>query len=230
MNAAMTVLIIDDESQIRKLLHLTLSGAGYRVLDADTGQAGLNQAATGRPDIIILDLGLPDLDGVEVVRRLREWSQIPVLILSVRDASDQKVAALEAGADDYITKPFDGMELIARLRALARRSPAESGEPLFVCGRLQVDYHTRTVKVHNADVHLTQTEYALLSLLSRHAGRVLTHDHILRAIWGPKSAEQRQYLRVHLANLRSKLKGAVKIRTEAGVGYRLLRESDTPPS
>jgi two-component system KDP operon response regulator KdpE len=230
MNPALTVLVIDDEVQIRKLLQITLNGAGYRVLEADTAQVGLSQAATGRPDVIILDLGLPDLDGVEVVRRLREWSQTPILILSVRDASDQKVAALEAGADDYMTKPFDGMEMIARLRALVRRVPAESGDPVFVCGRLQVDYPARTVKIHGVEVHLTQIEYALLSLLAHHAGRVLTHDHILRAIWGPKAAEQRQYLRVHLANLRAKLKGAVKIRTEAGVGYRLLRESDAPPA
>jgi two-component system KDP operon response regulator KdpE len=226
MNPAMTVLIIDDESQIRKLLHITLSGAGYRVLEADTGNLGLNQAATGRPDVIILDLGLPDLDGVDVVRRLREWCQTPVLILSVRDASDQKVAALEAGADDYLTKPFDGMELIARLRALVRRAPAESGDPVFVCGQLQIDYLLRSVHIHGTEVHLTQTEYALLSLLAHHAGRVLTHDHILRSIWGPKAAEQRQYLRVHLANLRSKLEGSVKIKTEAGVGYRLIRDSD----
>jgi two-component system KDP operon response regulator KdpE len=226
MTHPMTVLIIDDEIQIRKLLHLTLTGAGYRVRDASNGQTGLNEAALGRPDVIVLDLGLPDMDGVEVVKRLREWSQTPILVLSVRAAADQKVAALEAGADDYMTKPFDGTELIARLRALVRRSPAEAGEPVFLSGPLQLDYIARIVKIHGTEIHLTQTEYALLSLLARHAGRVLTHEHILQALWGPNAAEQRQYLRVHLANLRVKLNGSVKIRTEPGVGYRLLRHSD----
>lgn len=226
MNPAMTVLVIDDESQIRKLLQITLSSAGYRVLEAESGQAGLNQIALGRPDVIVLDMGLPDMDGVEVVKRLREWCKTPVLILSVRDAPDQKIAALDAGADDYITKPFDGLELIARLRALIRRGAAESGEPVFVSNQLRVDYLARTVTIHGREVRLTQTEYALLSLLSRHAGRVLTHEHILMAIWGPNATEQRQYLRVHLANLRAKLAGAVKIRTEAGVGYRLIRDPD----
>ena len=157
---------------------------------------------------------------------MREWCCTPVLILSVRDATDQKVAALEAGADDYLTKPFDGNELIARLRALIRRANAESGDPAFVARNLQVDYVMRTVKVRGEDVHLTQTEYGLLALLTRNAGRVLTHDHMLRAIWGPNATEQRQYLRVHLANMRTKLKGAVTIRTEPGVGYRLVSESD----
>lgn len=226
MNHPMTVLVIDDESQIRKLLQITLNGAGYRVLEADGGQRGLNESALGRPDVIVLDLGLPDMDGVDVVKRLREWSQTPILVLSVRDAADQKVAALEAGADDYMTKPFDGTELIARLRALLRRGQSESGEPVFVCGLLQLDFIARTVKIRGAEVHLTNTEYALLSLLARHAGRVLTHEHILQSLWGPNAAEQRQYLRVHLANLRAKLDGAVKIRTEAGVGYRLLRDPD----
>jgi two-component system KDP operon response regulator KdpE len=226
MNPAMTVLVIDDETQIRKLLKITLDSAGYRVLEADSGRQGLNETALGRPDVIVLDLGLPDMDGVEVVSRLREWSQTPILILSVRDAADQKVAALEAGADDYITKPFDGTELIARLRALVRRGQSESGEPVFVSGPLQIDFIARLVKIHGAEVHLTHTEYALLSLLARHAGRVLTHEHILQSLWGPNAAEQRQYLRVHLANLRAKLNGAVKIRTEAGVGYRLMREPD----
>lgn len=226
MSDPMTVLVIEDEAQIRKLLRITLEGAGCRVLEAAGGQAGQSEAALGRPDVIVLDLGLPDMDGVDVLRRLREWSRTPVLVLSVRDATEQKVAALEAGADDYLTKPFDGMELIARLRALLRRAQTESGEPVLVCGHLQLDFIAHTVKCRGQEVRLTKTEYALLSLLARHAGRVLTHDHILRAIWGPGAGEQRQYLRVHLANLRAKLEGAVKIRTEAGVGYRLLREPD----
>lgn len=222
----MTVLVIDDEAQIRRLLRITLEAAGHRVLEAASGQLGQSEAALGRPDVIVLDLGLPDMDGVEVLRRLREWSQTPVLVLSVRDATDQKVAALEAGADDYLTKPFDGTELIARLRALVRRAQADGGEPVFVCGSLQMDYVAHTVRVQGKDVHLTQTEYALLALLTRHAGRVLTHEHMLRSMWGPNAGEQRQYLRVHLANLRAKLHGAVKIRAESGVGYRLIQEPD----
>lgn len=224
MSAPAPVLIIDDEPQIRKLLRITIEGAGYRAYEADCGQRGLHEAAMVRPQVVILDLGLPDLDGLEVLKRLREWSQTPVLVLSVRDATEQKVAALEAGADDYLTKPFDGSELIARLRALMRRAQAEGGEPVFVCGQLEVNFVARTVMVRGRDVHLTQTEYALLAILARHAGRVLTHQQMLLGIWGPHAVSQRQYLRVHLAGLRAKLAGAVTIRTEPGVGYRLLLE------
>lgn len=222
MNQLPCVLVIDDEAQIRKLVRVTIEGSGYRVHEAESGALGLHEAALVRPDVIVLDLGLPDMDGVEVVKRLREWSRTPVLILSVRDSTDQKVAALEAGADDYLTKPFDGAELVARLRALARRAQAESGEPVFVCGEFQIDFVARTVTVRGQEIHLTQTEYALLALLAHHAGRVLTHQQMLRDIWGPNAVEQRHYLRVHLASLRAKLAGAVTIRTEPGVGYRLL--------
>jgi two-component system, OmpR family, KDP operon response regulator KdpE len=224
MSHPLTVLVVDDEPQIRKLLRITLEAAGYQVREADAGLVGLSEAALSRPDVIVLDLGLPEIDGVEVIRRLREWSRTPVLVLSVRDATEQKVAALEAGADDYLTKPFDGAELIARLHALDRRAHAESGEAVFVSGGLQLDYLARTVSVQGREVHLTRTEYSLLALLARHAGRVLTHQQMLRELWGPNAVEQRQYLRVHLASLRSKLEGAVTIRTEPGVGYRLLGE------
>ena len=221
----MAVLVIDDEPQIRKLVRITLESADCRVLEADSGQQGLSLAALGRPDVIVLDLGLPDFGGVEVIKRLREWNATPILVLSVCDATDQKVAALEAGADDYLTKPFNGEEMIARLNALVRRAPSGSGEPMFVCGTLQLDYVARTVKVKGREVHLTQIEYALLGLLARHAGRVLTHEHMLRTLWGPNAVSQREYLRVHLANIRSKLEGAVTIRAEPGVGYRLLLKS-----
>lgn len=227
MSRPTTVVVIDDEPQMRKLLVITLEGAGFKVREAGTGQLGTHEVALGRPDVIVVDLGLPDMDGIDVIRRLREWNQIPILVLSVRDATDQKVTALEAGADDYLTKPFDGTELIARIRALLRRAHTEAGSPVFVCGQMQLDYVAHTVKVFGREVHLTQTEYTLLALLATHAGRVLTHEYMLRTIWGPNAADQRQYLRVHLGSLRSKLEGAVVIRTEPGVGYRLLL--DVPP-
>jgi two-component system, OmpR family, KDP operon response regulator KdpE len=225
MNRQTTVVVIDDEPQMRKLLAITLEGAGFKVRESGNGHLGMHEVALGRPEAIVVDLGLPDMDGIDVVRRLREWSKTPILVLSVRDATDQKVAALEAGADDYLTKPFDGTELIARLRALLRRAQTEVGSPVFVCGQLQLDYVAHTVKVFGREIHLTQTEYALLAMLATHAGRVLTHEHMLRTIWGPNAAEQRQYLRVHLGSLRSKLEGAVVIRTEPGVGYRLLQDA-----
>jgi two-component system, OmpR family, KDP operon response regulator KdpE len=189
---------------------------------ADCGKVGLHEIALSRPDVIVLDLGFPDIDGVEVVKRLRAWSTTPVLILSVRDASAQKVAALEAGADDYLTKPFDGPEMIARLHALLRRAQAANGNPVLTCGHLQIDFLGRTARAHGRDLQLTQTEYALLAFLARHAGRVVTHQQILREVWGPSAVERRHYLHVFLGSLRSKLEGAVYIRTEPGVGYRLL--------
>lgn len=219
-----SVLIIDDEPPIRRLLRLTLEPAGYKVYEAESGQLGLQEAAAKRPDAIILDLGLPDMEGLTALKRLREWSPTPVLVLTVRNQEADKVAALDAGADDYLTKPFGTAELLARLRAIQRRAP-EAHEPVFTSGDLTVDLATRTVRVKDKEVHLTATEYALLHELVRHAGKVVMHKQLLRAVWGPKAEEQSQYLRVYVTHLRKKIEtdaGSKLIRTEPGIGYRLV--------
>jgi two-component system, OmpR family, KDP operon response regulator KdpE len=219
-----TILIIDDEPPIRRLLRLTLEPAGYKVCEAETGQLGLQEAAAKRPDAIILDLGLPDMDGLTALKRLREWSSTPVLVLTVRNQEADKVAALDGGADDYLTKPFGTAELLARLRAIQRRV-LETQEPVFVCDDLTVDLAARTVTVKKKEIRLTGTEYALLHELVRHAGKVVTHKQLLRAVWGPNAEEQSQYLRVYVTHLRKKLEpdyGKKLIQTEPGIGYRLL--------
>lgn len=215
------LLVIDDEPQLRKLVRVTLEAGGFDVREAETGGAGLREAAFLRPDLIVLDLGLPDLGGAEVVRRVREWSATPVLILSVRDDSAEKVAALEAGADDYVTKPFDGAELVARCRALLRRRERRPEEAVFESGRLRIDFVAREVRIGTEVIDLSTTEYALLRVLAANAGRVMTHAHILREVWGPNATEHRQYLRVYIAALRRKLDGGVRIETASGIGYRL---------
>jgi two-component system KDP operon response regulator KdpE len=225
MSAEHTVLVIDDEPPIRRLLRLTLEPQGYQVFDADTGQLGLQEAAARRPDVIILDMGLPDMDGNAVLKRLREWSQTPVLVLTVRDREADKVAALDAGADDYLTKPFGAAELLARLRAIQRRAPEGHEEPVFISGDLTVDLTARTVTIKKQETHLTATEYALLHELVRHAGKVVTHKQLLRAVWGPNAEGQSQYLRVYITHLRKKLETETTgklIQTEPGIGYRLL--------
>jgi two-component system KDP operon response regulator KdpE len=225
MSAERTVLIIDDEPPIRRLLRLTLEPQGYRIYEAGNGQLGLQEAAARRPDVIVLDLGLPDMEGVAVLKRLREWSQTPVLVLSVRDREADKVAALDNGADDYLTKPFGTAELLARLRAVQRRAPEAHEEPVFVSGDLKVDLASRTVTLKNKEVHLTATEYALLHELVRHAGKVVMHRQLLRAVWGPNAESQSQYLRVYITHLRKKLETTTSgklIQTEPGIGYRLL--------
>jgi two-component system KDP operon response regulator KdpE len=221
----MIALIIDDEPPIRRLLRLTLEPQGYRVFETESGQLGLQEAAARRPDVIILDLGLPDMDGTTVLKRLREWSQTPVLVLTVRDREADKVAALDAGADDYLTKPFSAAELLARLRAIQRRAPEAHEAPVFVNGEVTVDLAARTVTVEKKEVHLTATEYALLHELVRHAGKVVTHKQLLRAVWGPNAENQSQYLRVYITHLRKKLETGTTgplIKTETGIGYRLL--------
>jgi two-component system KDP operon response regulator KdpE len=225
MKPGPVALVIDDEKQIRRLLRLALESAGYGVFEAETGGQGLTEAVYRRPDVVVLDLGLPDVTGIEVLHRLREWSRVPVLILSVRDATDEKVAALDAGADDYVTKPFHTVELLARLRVIQRRSLTEAGEPVFTCGDLRVDLAARRVTLRGEDIKLTATEYALLRTLAQHAGKVVTHRQLLRAVWGEKAENQAQYLRVHFAHLRRKLEadnvGPQWIKTETGIGYRL---------
>jgi two-component system, OmpR family, KDP operon response regulator KdpE len=220
-----TALIIDDEVQIRRLLGVALEGAGYAVHHAESGSQGLQAVAHVRPDVILLDLGLPDLDGITVLRRLREWSQTPVLVLTVRDDEQDKVAALDAGADDYVTKPFGTAELLARLRAAQRRAQPREESAVFFQDGLVVDLVARTVQRDGKDVKLSATEWALLVLLIRHAGRILTHRQILRDIWGPKAEEHREYLRVYFTHLRKKIErdpsSPKLILNEPGIGYRL---------
>lgn len=219
------VLVIDDEVQIRRLLCLALEANGYRCLEAANGQAGLVEAATRRPDLVLLDLGLPDLDGLTVLKRLREWSRVPVVVLSVREGEDDKVAALDLGADDYVTKPFSTSELLARLRVARRHAQPQADTALFRSGGIEVDLSSRQVRRQGQEVKLTATEYALLRLLIRHAGKVLTHQQILREVWGPAYVQQTHYLRVYMAHLREKLETVPAqpelLLTEPGVGYRL---------
>ena len=219
-------LVIDDEVQIRRLLRVALEGAGYEVHEADAGQPGLQAVALTRPEVILLDLGLPDLDGLTVLKRLREWSTTPVVVLTVRDAESDKVAALDAGADDYVTKPFSTVELLARLRAAQRRAQPREESSIFRHGDLEVDVVAHNAKRAGNEVKLSATEWALLALLIRHAGRVLTHRQILREVWGPKAEEHRQYLRVYFTHLRKKIERdpahPALIRTEPGIGYRLI--------
>jgi two-component system, OmpR family, KDP operon response regulator KdpE len=224
-------LVIDDEVQIRRLLRVALESENYQVNEAQTGQQGLVEIANRKPAIILLDLGLPDMEGLEVLKRLREWSEAPVLVLSVRDDEGGKVAALDAGAEDYVTKPFSTRELLARLRAAQRKTRPEEEISVFKSGDLIVDLTARVVTRGDREIKLTATEYALLRLFVRHPGRVLTHRHILREIWGPKSEEHRQYLRVYVTHLRQKIErdptAPVLIRTESGIGYRFGVASST---
>jgi two-component system KDP operon response regulator KdpE len=220
------VLIIDDEPQIRRLLTVTLEANGYRVTAAATGQEGLVLAAQHRPATVILDLGLPDLPGREVLSRLREWSNVPVLVLSVQDDEAGKVAALDAGADDYVTKPFNTSELLARVRVALRHAAKQDEPAVFQARHLLVDLATRRVTVRGREVKLTVTEYNLLRLLVRHAGKVLTHRQILREVWGPGHDDHTHYLRVYIAHLRDKVEldpaHPALIITEPGVGYRFF--------
>ena len=223
-----TVLVIEDEAQIRRFLRATLTANGYQLLEATTAQEGLVQAATRQPEIVILDLGLPDLDGLEVTRRLREWTTVPIIVLSARGQESDKVTALDAGADDYLTKPFSVGELLARLRVALRhaaRTSQEPGEPAFTVGELRVDLGRRQVYIAEQQVHLTPIEYKLLTTLVRYAGRVVTHRQLLQEGWGPGHTEASHYLRVYMGQLRHKLEvDPARPRylvTEPGVGYRL---------
>jgi len=227
MSQPATVLVIDDEPQIRKFLRISLVSQGYTVLEAATGEQGLSQAALGRPDVVVLDLGLPDMDGQQVLRDLREWSGVPVLVLSVRASEAQKVEALDNGANDYVTKPFGIQEFLARIRALLRQAPgAEPHAGAIERGPLSIDLAFRRVLLEGVEVPLTRKEYAVLAQLAQHPGRVITQQQLLTAIWGPSHVENTHYLRIVVGHLRQKLADDPTrprfIATEAGVGYRLL--------
>jgi two-component system KDP operon response regulator KdpE len=221
-----TVLVIDDEIQMRRLLRACLERNGYEVFEAATGDAGLDEAVRRQPDAVLLDLGLPDMDGQAVLKRLREWSQVPVLVVSVRGQEEDKVTALDNGANDYVTKPFSTAELLARLRAAQRSAQPPATPEVFRSGPLQVDLTTRTVKVKGRKVHLSATEYSLLHLFVKHAGKVLTHGQILREVWETNDLEKTGHLRVYMAYLREKLEAKPAepelLVTEPGIGYRLV--------
>ena len=222
------ILVVDDETAIRRFLRAALGGGAFSLHEAETGRAALAAAAAARPDIILLDLGLPDMDGIEVIRLIREWSPVPIIVLSVRDREADKVAALDAGADDYLTKPFGISELMARIRASLRRSLQETPEPVFRCRGLEVDLARRKVLVDGRAVQLTPTEYELLRLFVAGAGKVLTHRNLLKRIWGIGHLDQPHVLRVNISNLRRKIEADPArpryILTEPGVGYRLLAD------
>jgi two-component system, OmpR family, KDP operon response regulator KdpE len=228
------VLVVDDEPQIRRLLRVSLTAKGYHLIEAGTGEQALTRAATEHPDLVVLDLGLPDMDGQEVVRRLREWTTVPIIVLSVRDRENDKVEAFDRGADDYVTKPFGMSELMARMRAALRhRLQAETRDPVFCSGALVVDLVRRLVTVAGREIKLTPKQYDLLRVLVAHAGKVLTHQQLLRQVWGPGYSEESQYLRVYVGQLRQKIEPDPTrpsyILTEPGVGYR-LRDADESPS
>jgi len=223
------VLVVDDEAAIRRYLRASLSAHGYVVFEADTGQAALSSFTAARPDLVILDLGLPDLDGIEVTRLLRQWTPIPIVILSVRGQEADKIAALDAGADDYLTKPFGTGELLARMRVALRRSSQSKVEPVFTVDDLRVDLGRRMVTLAEREVQLTPTEYDLLRGLVTHAGKVLTHRQLLREVWGVGYEQETHMLRVNISNLRRKIEPDPTrpryILTEPGVGYRLRADS-----
>jgi two-component system, OmpR family, KDP operon response regulator KdpE len=222
------ILVIEDEPQMQRFLRIVLQGQGYNFIEAQTGQEGLVQASTRSPDIILLDLGLPDIDGLEVTRRLREWSDIPIIILSAREQEQDKIKALDAGADDYLTKPFGAGELLARIRVAIRHKimrHSTTGEPVFILDNLRVDMSQRQVFLNEQEVHLTPIEYKLLTVLIQNAGKVVIHNQLLKEVWGPSYLKETQYLRVYMTQLRHKLEiDPARPRfliNEPGIGYRL---------
>ena len=220
------ILVIDDEPQIRRFLRVALIAHGYMIHEASSGEDGLRMAVTTHPDLVVLDLGLPDIDGVEVARRLREWSKVPIIILSVREQENEKIAILDAGADDYVTKPFGMGELLARIRVALRHAEGASEEPVLTLGGLVIDRARRLVKAGGQTVRLTPTEYELLKTLAINPGRVMTNKQLLKAVWGPGYEGETHYLRVYMGQLRRKIEADPSrpehIITEPGVGYRLL--------
>lgn len=231
MNATpANILVIEDEQPIRRFLRVSLESVGHHVREAETAAKGLGEATVQPPDAIVLDLGLPDADGLTVIEQIREWSSVPIVVLSARGRESDKIAALDAGADDYLTKPFGAGELLARLRACLRRGAMTHGTPqsVFEVGELRVDVTRRQVVLGDKEVHLTPTEYRLLSVLLKNAGKVVTHRQLLKDVWGPDSVQENQYLRVYMGQLRRKIElDAARpryLKTEAGVGYRLVDE------
>ncbi|MGH8491646.1 MAG: two-component system response regulator KdpE [Moraxellaceae bacterium] len=221
-----SVLIVEDDLPIRRFLKNTLEAEDFTVFETGLGHEGLQLAATRKPELLILDLGLPDMDGLDVIRDLRGWNRLPVLVLSARDAETEKVAALDAGADDYLVKPFGTAELLARVRvALRHARRQEDGDPVFRFGKVEIDLVARLVRRAGEEVHLTPIEYRLLIVLAHHAGKVLTHRQLLRDVWGPNAVEHSHYLRIYMAQLRQKLEDdptrPAYLLTETGVGYRL---------
>lgn len=220
------VLVVDDEPQIRRFLRVSLGGQGYQVSEAVRGEEAITLTASVQPDVVILDLGLPDMDGLDVIRRIREWSQVPIVVLSVREREEEKVAALDNGADDYLTKPFGMAELLARIRAALRHQlQRETESPVYRVGGLMVDLEKRVIRVDDKEVRLSPKEYDLLRVLVTHAGKVLTHQQLLRQVWGPGYAGETHYLRIYIGQLRQKIEANPAqphyIITEPGVGYRL---------
>jgi two-component system KDP operon response regulator KdpE len=223
------ILVVEDEPQIRRFLRVTLQAQGYRLFEAITGADGLVEAASRQPDVVMVDLGLPDMDGLEVIRRLREWTGVPIIVLSARGQEADKVAALDGGADDYVSKPFGVDELLARVRVAVRHKAGVAREDaVFASGDLRVDLGRRHVYVRDTEVKLTPTEYRLLTTLVRHAGRVLTHRQLLKEVWGPNQTGDAHYLRVFMTHLRRKIEQDPArprhLLTEPGVGYRLADE------
>lgn len=220
------ILVIDDEPQIRKLLNVSLQAHGYQLSAAANGQEGIQQAAAFKPDLAIVDLGLPDMDGKAVIQQIRDWSAMPIIILTARDQEQEKIAALDAGADDYITKPFGIGELMARMRVCLRRIATGDSEPILRCGGLAVDLLQRRVTVDDREIKLTPTEYELIKFMMQHAGRVLTHKQLLKAGWGSSYEEDTHYIRIYIGQLRRKIEQDPAqpryIITESGIGYRLM--------
>ena len=226
------LLVVEDDTQMRKFLRASLSSHGYRLVEAENGDEALTRAASYNPDLILLDLGLPDMDGLVVTKRLREWASAPIIVISARGQEEDKINALDAGADDYLTKPFGTGELLARIRVALRhsaRSRQERSEPIVTVGELSIDLDKRSVQVAGTEVHLTPIEYKLLAILLKNAGKVLTHRQLLKEVWGPGYASHTQYLRVYMVQLRHKLEqDAARPRyllTEPGIGYRLKSDS-----
>jgi len=228
-NPGLRVLVVDDEKAIRRYLRVALSAQEMTVMEASSGEEALRAVAVDRPDVVILDLGLPDMEGTEVTRRIREWTDVPIIILSVREQENAKIAALDSGADDYLTKPFGTGELMARIRAALRRSIRKDNEPVIVVHQLKIDLERRQVMVADHEISLTPTEYDILRLLAQNLGKVLTHRQLLQSVWGHASEEDLHLLRVNISNLRRKIEPDPSrphyIRTEAGVGYRLRSDA-----